>query len=126
MFFSPYKSSRVLGREFLSGQIIQLRRFVEGYASRSWGVGAAITPTNTPYLLWLCIVIQYMSRYNQYCVDCEDVEKILIMRHGGTVDSVRQLSKEDQIRARSYIEMEKWACFMLPPHLKFKPEGYDE
>jgi len=124
MFFSTYKSTRVLGNEFLRGPVLKFRAFAEGVYCRSWAAGAANVPTEIRIFMAGAVVIQYMSRWNTYRIYSEDTEMKLIRRHGGSVASLRQLSPADQVRARAYVESELWSVFLLPPHLRNKPAGY--
>ena len=100
MLFSTYKSTRVVGNEFLRAPVLKFRAFIEAYCCRSWACGAHVIPTEIRWLISAAIVIQYMSRWNSWRVAQEDVEFTMIKRWG-SVEEVRKLSKDDQIRVRS-------------------------
>eukprot|EP00759_Apiculatamorpha_spiralis_P045873 PhF_6_TR4264/c0_g1_i1/m.5764 len=123
MFFSTYKSTRVLGPEFLKPQVIAMRRYVEGYLAKSWTVGAFLPLDHRILIVWGCFV-QYQGRYTSWKTNYENTERTIMKRWGG-LDGVRALSADDQLRARAYSDWETWQSLLLPRHLISKPEGYD-
>lgn len=47
----------------------------------------------------------------------------MIKRWGGTVEDMRKLSREDQLRARTFTEVEKHYASYAPKDLIIKPLG---
>ena len=106
--------------------VLVWRGYLDAFIGRSWALGYLFIPTDHRVFICGSCIIHYISRWNLWRAEKEDVERTLIRRWGGSPEAVRRnLSKEDQIRARAYIEFESRKTLFLPLHLKEKPAGYD-
>ncbi|KNH04971.1 lipoprotein [Perkinsela sp. CCAP 1560/4] len=128
MFFSTYKSATVLPRNFLRSGVLVFRGVADTFFNRNWANGMWVAiPTDHRTALVIGFGLYYISRRHVYPFYREEVERTLIRRYGGTLEAVREnLSKEDQIRARSYIEFEHLISLFKTKDMVYKPEGYDE
>ena len=102
-----------------------MRGFLDAVTNRSWNVGWAMFPMDVRVMISLCCCIHYISRHNRWMCEREDVERTMLRRWGGSVESVRKsLSKEDQIRVRTYVDFEDYCAMFIPNYLLHKPAGF--
>ena len=127
MFFSTYKSSRLLGRDAFRAPVMKLRGLSEYIGLRPWNSYFYFILPGDVRILIVGMTLMYFPR--KWFVDHQDSseynDKSMIMRWGGTVEEVRKNlpSAADQVRAKMYWEFEKNHSFFLPKTWYVKPEG---
>jgi hypothetical protein len=127
MFFSPYKNSRFVAKEFLKSVVNKHRSIGENLFARPWAHGYPMYMPDARFPISFCCIWYFCQRYfDAKEAASDDFNRTLIKRWGGTVDAVRKnLSPEDQARARVYMQFEQYMSVMMPASLLFKPDGLD-
>eukprot|EP00796_Vickermania_ingenoplastis_P009310 gene9310-6549_t len=126
VFFSTYRSSRLVAPNAFRSQVLRLRAFADYHFQRSWN-GSLVWVIPGDMRLWATIIpmIYFIHRWhNDHTLEVDGIEKALIMRWGGSVEAVRaNLSAEDQLRARSTCDLEKLYSAYGPKELLIQPPG---
>lgn len=127
VFFSTYRSTRLVSPFFMQKNYLKVRAFADYYFQRTWN-GTLMWVIPGDVRLWVtCIpMIYFIHRWhNDHTLEKDGVEKALIMRWGnGSVEKVREtLSAQDQLRARSTCDLEKLFSAYGPKDLLIQPPG---
>lgn len=126
VFFSTYRSSRLVAPNFFREQVLRMRAFGDYYFQRSWN-GSLMWVIPGDMRLWATIIpmIYFIHRWHtDHSLDADGVEKALILRWGGSLEALRKnLSAEDQLRARSTCDLEKLFSAYGPKDLLIQPAG---
>ena len=126
VFFSSYKASRVLARDFLKPQVDRHRAIGEYILLRSWsGTLFGLLAGDCRWFLFIGFNAYYIQRLMHTDKITEDeTQRTIINRWGGTVEAVRQnLTPADLARARAYYHLETYGGPLAPTDLFKKPEG---
>ena len=126
MFYSTYKSSRVLSRDFGMTYALKFRGLAEYISNRPWNNWCYFIIPGDVRIIIVGLSISYFPR--KWFVDHQDsselASKTVLMRWGGSIEEVRKnLSPADQVRARFYHEYEKHHAFFLSKNLYIKQDG---
>lgn len=126
VFVSTYRSTRLIARHAFRDQVMRLRAFGDYYFQRTWN-GTLMWVIPGDVRLWATVVplIYFVHRWhNDHTLETDYIEKALILRWGGSVEEVRKnLSPEDQLRARSTYDLEKLYSAYGPKELLIQPPG---
>ncbi|EPY39198.1 hypothetical protein AGDE_04730 [Angomonas deanei] len=103
-----------------------MRAFSEYWFQRAWN-GSLMFFIPGEYRLWaVCIPIIYWVHrwHNDHTLETDGIEKALIQRWGGSVEAVRQnLTPQDQLRARGFVDLEKLYSAYGPKDAIIQPLG---
>ena len=126
MFYSTYKSSRVLSRDFGMSYVMKWRGLAEYVSNRPWNNWFYFIVPGDVRIIIVGLTVSYFPR--KWFVDHQDIgelaNKTVLMRWGNSVEEVRKnLSPADQVRARQYHEWERVHAFFLPKNCFIKQDG---
>ncbi len=128
VFFSTYKSSRLVAKDAFKAQTLRHRCWGEYILHRSWA-GTLNGLVTGECRLWIVVAFAliYGQRFSHYTkMGRDENERNMINRWGGTLEEVRKnLSPADQARANAYYNRELYLAFMGPKDTFLKPEGMD-
>lgn len=125
VLFSTYRSKRIVAPGFLNGPVTKMRAFADYHFQRAWN-GSLMWAIPGEMRLWACgiPVIYFVHRWhNDHSLETDGVEKAMIMRWGGTLEDVRRLSPQDQLRVRSFTDIEKLYSAYGPKDTTIQPPG---
>ncbi|CCW64363.1 unnamed protein product [Phytomonas sp. EM1] len=125
VFFATYKSKRILPPSFLMKSVTRARAITEFYWHRAWN-GTLMWLIPGDFRIWafaIPIVYFFHRWHNDHMLEHDFCEKAMIKRWGGTLDEVRKLSPQDQLRVRSFVELEKYYASYGPRDLIVQPPG---
>jgi hypothetical protein len=125
VFLSPYKSSRILGRETLLAPAIKHRDRIMYFFARPWATGYFYYISDARFVIFWTTFWYFCQRVKHArSIEEDEYQRTIIRRWGGSVDSVRkQLSAADQVRVRVNLESEIMHGCFLPAWVRFKPAG---
>ena len=124
VFFSPYKSSRILGKDTLMRATIRRRDLMMYYFARPWATGWMYYVTEARFVIAWVTGWYLVQRSFTATIEEDEYQRSTIRRWGNSVENVRrQLSPADQVRVRVNLEKEMYYGFFLPEWWKKKPEG---
>eukprot|EP00672_Neobodo_designis_P015586 CAMPEP_0174826934 /NCGR_PEP_ID=MMETSP1114-20130205/339_1 /TAXON_ID=312471 /ORGANISM="Neobodo designis, Strain CCAP 1951/1" /LENGTH=136 /DNA_ID=CAMNT_0016060507 /DNA_START=36 /DNA_END=446 /DNA_ORIENTATION=+ len=126
VFLSPYKSHRILGRDFLLNAAIKHRDRLMYVFARPWATGAYVYVTDCRPVITVVCVYYFMQRFKHgRSIEEDEFQRTTIKRWGNSVDNVRkQLTPGDQVRVRTCVQQETYYGCMLPTWVRFQPEGH--
>ncbi|KAK7194559.1 hypothetical protein NESM_000373600 [Novymonas esmeraldas] len=125
VLFSTYRSKRIVAQGFLNGPVMSVRAFTDYYFQRAWN-GCVQWAIPGEMRLWACgiPVIYFIHRYHSdHSLDPDNVQKAMIQRWGGTLEEVRKLSPQDQLRIRAFTDLEKLYSAYGPKDTIIQPAG---
>ncbi|CCW70962.1 unnamed protein product [Phytomonas sp. Hart1] len=125
VLFSTYKAQRILPNSFLKQSVLRARAITEFYWHRPWN-GTLMWLLPGDFRIWavaIPIVYFFHRWHNDHVLDHDFCEKAMIKRWGGSLEEVRKLSPQDQLRVRSFIELEKLYASYGPKDLVVQPQG---
>ncbi|CAG9575181.1 conserved hypothetical protein [Leishmania major strain Friedlin] len=125
VFFSTYRSKRIVAPGFLKGPVMASRAFCDYYFQRAWS-GCVQWAIPGEVRFWACgvPVIYFIHRYhNDHSLEPDFVEKAMIQRWGGSLEEVRKLSPQDQLRIRVFTDIEKLYSAYGPKEIIIQPPG---
>ena len=124
VFFSPYKATRILGKDALRGPAMFHRDLVMWYFARPWATGWMYYVTDAKLVIGWVTFWYLCQRKFHSTIEEDEIQRTTIRRWGNSVDNVRkQLSPADQVRVRVNIENEMYHGVFLPAWVRKKPEG---
>ena len=129
MWFSTYKSSIRIPIDLFRPQVLKLRGFIDNFFMRNWGNGVWMwIPTDHRTGIYCGFFGTILGRWSTHNFHVEEYERTLLRRWGETPEAVRKnLSAEDQIRARYYMYYELYYVTLFKSKEEvYKPPGYDE
>ena len=130
MLFSTYKATRVVDAKFLMGNrgLMGIRKYADHFWSRAWNgqMIAWFFPGDVRFWIFMFPICHYYHRY--YCANnaeyIEPLERQVYGRWGPSYAEVeKSLSKADQEIVMGFYQWEKTYTFLMPPKLKFRPDG---
>ncbi len=129
VFFGTYRNARLVPQNFMKPWVDWFRSIGEFHNARPWAHGAFLIPgfsNMTTFLFWL---VPWYFLQRQYMIrqwDNDEYERTLIQRWGPTLEDVRKnLSAEDQVRARGFHFFERVHGNFLGNKWKIHPAGSD-
>ncbi|EPY24160.1 hypothetical protein STCU_02371 [Strigomonas culicis] len=126
VLFSTYRSARLVDKAFLMSPVMRMRAFADYHFQRAWN-GTLMFVIPGDYRMWAVYIpiIYFMHRWqSEHALEIDLVEKSLINRWGGSVEAVRKnLSPQDQLRARSFTDIEKLYSAYGPKDVNIQPAG---
>jgi len=124
VLISPYKSSRVLGADFLKGAVEKHKMFTFWTTARPWAHGILMWCGDVRILISVMTAYYYVGRYHVSRVAEDEYQRTMIKRWGNSLENVRMhLTPGDQVRVRTYIEYEQYKGVFLHKDEKFRPDG---
>jgi hypothetical protein len=125
VLISPYKSSRILGRDTLMRQSIMHRDRLMWFFARPWATGWMYYVTDARFVVgWVTFWYFCQRVKHARSIEEDETQRTLIRRWGNSVENVRkQLSPADQVRVRTNIQVEEYHGCFLPVWWKEKPAG---
>ena len=126
MFFSPYKSNRILGRDFLLKASINHRDRLMYFFARPWATGIWVYVTDARFVIG-AVTFWYGCQRIKHgrSIEEDEFQRTTIKRWGDSVENVRkQLSPADQVRVRTCVQQEMYYGCMMPTWIRVKPAGH--
>lgn len=129
VLFATYRNARLVPKNFMKPWVDWHRSIGEYWNNRPWAHGAFLMPGfsgMTTFLFWL---VPWYVLQRQYMIkewDNDEYERTLLQRWGPSLEDVRKnLSPEDQARARGFYFFERVHGNFLPAKWKYAPAGGD-
>ena len=129
VFFATYRNARLVPKDFMKSSVLLFRSVGEFWNARPWAHGAFLISGfsgMTTFLFWL-VPWYFMQR--QYMIrewENDEYERTLMQRWGPSLEDVRKnLSAEDQVRAKGFHFFERVHSHFLSNKWKVHPTGSD-
>lgn len=125
VFFSTYRSARIVGPGTLTPQVNKMRAYADNYFGRPWSGSLqwALPGDMRMWAVGISFIYFYHRWHNDHTLESDNYEKSLILRWGGSLDEVRKLSPQDQLRARHFVDTEKLYSSYGPKDAIIQPAG---
>lgn len=126
VFFSTYRSKRLVAPGLLIPQVNKARALADYYFGRAWSGSLqwALPGDMRMWAVGICFIYFYHRWHNDHTLEVDNYEKSLILRWGGSLEAVRRnLSPQDQLRARSFVDTEKLYSSYGPKDIIIQPAG---
>ncbi|KPA79649.1 putative mitochondrial hypothetical protein [Leptomonas pyrrhocoris] len=125
VLFSTYRSKRIVAKGFLNGPVMQARALTDYYFQRAWSSCAQwVVPGEMRFWAAGIPTIYFYHRWHEdHSLAVDGLEKALIMRWGGTLEEVRKLSPQDQLRIKAFADLEKLYSAYGPKDTVIQPAG---
>lgn len=125
VFLSTYRSTRLVSHTFLQRHTQKVRAVADFYFSRPWNGSVSWGIPGDGRVWAVCIPLIYFIHrwHNDHTLERDIMEKSMILRWGGSLEEARKLSPQDQLRVRSFVDLEKLYSSYGPKDAIIQPAG---